>query len=288
MKIPHWICLLVFTVPGVLLAENESDKAMNNNITRPLWEIGFGAGGGWIPDYPAAGQNHFNGLGFPFVVYRGDFLRVGDRRGPVRGRFLNTRRYEFDISLQAAFPVDSEDNDARRGMPDLDWLVGFGPQLKVKLFNNPGINRLNFNIPFRAVFSTDFSSIANRGYVFNPRLTYRHENLTDQKLRLFASIGPVFATRKLMDYFYTVQPQFATATRPAFDAKGGYLGSELTLGLSTRHAKKLRFFLGTRVGFYNGATNEDSPLFRENLTVGVFGGFIWSIWQSDRRVPDWE
>ena len=287
MKKPHWIYLLVLSVPGILFAEEGRDNGANNT-TRPLWEIGIGAGGGWIPDYPAAGQNHFNGLGFPFIVYRGDFLRVGDRRGPVRGRFLNTERFEFDISLQAAFPVDSDDNDARRGMPDLDWLVGIGPQLKVKLFNNPGTNRLNLDIPVRAVFSTDFASLTNRGYVFNPRLTYRHENITDKKLRLFAAVGPIFTTSKLMDYFYTVQPEFATAARPEFEAKSGYLGSEATLGLSTRHDKKLRFFLGTRVGIYKGAANEDSPLFREDLTVGVFGGFIWSIWQSDRRVPDWE
>jgi outer membrane scaffolding protein for murein synthesis (MipA/OmpV family) len=288
MKIPHWICLLALTVSGISFAEDNTAGSDNNNITRPLWEIGFGAGGGWIPDYPASGQNHFNGLGFPFVVYRGDFLRVGDRRGPVRGRFLNTDRYEFDVSLQAAFPVDSEDNDARRGMPDLDWLLGIGPQLKLKLFNNPGKNRLNLNFPFRAIFSTDLSSFVNRGYVFNPRLTYRHENITDRKLRLFVSAGPVFTTAKLMDYFYTVQPEFATSTRPAFDAKGGYLGSELTLGLTTRHTKKFRLFLGTRLGLYKGATNESSPLFRDELTIGVFTGFIWSLWQSDRRVPDWE
>lgn len=288
MKIYRWIYLLLLTYPFTSLAGDLSDDIENSNITRPLWEIGIGAGGGWIPDYPAAGQNHFKGLGFPFAVYRGDFLRVGDRRGPLRGRFLNTKRYEFDISLQAAFPVDSEDNDARRGMPDLDWIVGFGPQLKLKLFTNPGKNRLNLDIPVRAVFSTDFSSITNRGYVFSPRFTYRHENLTHQKLRLFAAVGPVFATSKLMDYFYTVQPEFATAARPVYEAKSGYLGSELTLGLSTRHAKKLRFFLGTRIGIYKAAANEDSSLFRENLTIGVFGGFIWSVWQSQRRVPDWQ
>ena len=91
-----------------------------------------------------------------------------------------------------------------------------------------------------------------------------------------------------MDYFYTVKPEFVTPTRPEFDAEGGYLGSEFTLGLATKHAKKFRVFFGTRVGIYKGATNEDSPLFRDDVTVGVFGGFIWSLWQSERRVPHWD
>ncbi len=279
--------MLVLTICGISFAEDKIDTS-DNNTTRPLWELGFGALGGWVPDYPAAGQNHFKGIPFPFPVYRGNIFRAGDRRGIVRGRFLNTDKYEFDLSLQGAFPVDSDDNNARRGMPDLDWLVGIGPQLKVKLFNNPGLNRLNLNFPVRAIFSTDLSSFESRGYVFNPKLTYRHENLTDKKLRFFASFGPSFATGKLMDYFYTVRPQFATPTRPAFEAEGGYLGTELDVGLSTRHDENLRFFLGSRVGLYNGAKNEDSPLFREDLTVGVVTGFVWSIWQSERRVPDWE
>jgi len=288
MKISQWIYLLALTVPGISFAEDETAKSGNNNITRPLWELGFGAGGGWEPDYPASERSHFNGIGFPFVVYRGDFLRVGDRRGAVRGRFLNTDRYEFDISLQASFPVNSENNEARRGMPDLDWLIGIGPQLKLKLFNNPGKNRLNLNFPVRAIYSTDLSSVVNRGYVFNPRLTYRHENLTDRKLRLFVSAGSVFATNRLMDYYYAVPPEFATPTRPAIDAKGGYLGSEFSIRLATSHKKKFRLFLGTRVGLYKGAANKESPLFRSELNVGVFGGFIWSLWQSERRVPDWD
>lgn len=288
MKLSHWIYLLTLMASGLSFAEDNTAKSGNNNITRPLWELGFGAGGGWEPDYPASEQSQFNGIGFPFVVYRGDILRVGDQRGAVRGRFLNTERYEFDISLQASFPVDSEDNDARRGMPDLDWLIGIGPQLKLKLFNHPGKNRLNLNFPFRAIYSTDLSSVVNRGYVFNPRLTYRHENLTDKKLRLFVSAGSVFATNRLMDYYYAVPPEFATPTRPAFDAKGGYLGSEFSVSLVTSHKKNFRLFLGTKVGLYKAAANRASPLFREELTVGVFGGFIWSIWHSDRRVPDWE
>ncbi len=32
---------------------------------KPAWEIGVVGGGGWLPDYPAADENHFQGLALP-------------------------------------------------------------------------------------------------------------------------------------------------------------------------------------------------------------------------------
>jgi hypothetical protein len=39
--------------------------------------------------------------------------------------------------------------------------------------------------------------------------------------------------------------------------------------------------LGTRLGIHSGATNENSPLFEDELNVSVFSAFIWSIYQSE-------
>jgi outer membrane scaffolding protein for murein synthesis (MipA/OmpV family) len=267
------------------VAEEKEKEGKPPKAGKPLWEAGVGAFTGYLPDYPAAGENRIRALGIPYVVYRGDILRVGDEenRGAVSGRFLKNELYEFDVSLSAAFPVDSSDNDARRGMPDLDFLFGIGPQLKFKLINEPNRQKLNLNLQARAVFSTDFSSIFGRGYVFNPKVTYSHENLTDWNLKVFTSVGPIFATEKLMNYFYRVEPQFVRPDRPEYDADAGYLGSNITLGLSKRFNRKFRVFLGTRVGIYSGATNENSPLFKDELNVGIFTAFTWSFFQSERR-----
>ena len=35
---------------------------------------GVVGGGGWLPDYPAADENHFQGIALPYAIYRGDFL----------------------------------------------------------------------------------------------------------------------------------------------------------------------------------------------------------------------
>ena len=277
----RYVFLLVFIVSGVQQVFAASEEAEPLNDVKPLWEFGAGGFAGWIPDYPAAGQNTVRALAVPYVVYRGDILRVGgeENRGAVSGRFFHDDKFEFDISLSAAFPVDSGSNNARRDMPDLDFLFGIGPQLIFKLINEPD-QRLNFKLQARAVYSTDFSSIDGRGYVFNPKLNYTREHLTDLNLKVSTSVGPIFATEKLMDYFYTVDPEFVTPSRPAYDADAGYLGTNLSLGVSKRFNSRFRLILGTRLGIHNGATNDDSPLFKDKLNVGVFTAFAWSFAQS--------
>ena len=269
--------MLAITIFSFGQAVAESEQA------RPLWEAGIGGFAGSIPDYPAAGQNTFRALALPYLIYRGDILRVGgeENRGAISGRFVNSERFELDVSLSAAFPVDSGSNSARREMPDLDFLFGIGPQLIFKLVNEPGHRTLNFNLQVRSIFSTDFSSINHRGYVLDPEFNYTREHVTDLNLKVFASAGPIFATEKLMDYFYEVKDQYVTPSRQAYDADAGYLGTNITLGVSKRFNNRFRLILGTRLGLHHGATNDDSPLFKEKLNLGVFTAFIWSFKQSE-------
>jgi len=289
MKAPYKTCIqrlmaalvtLLFTFEQVCADDKEEETAADG---KPLWELGVGAFSGWLPDYPAAGQNTVRTVAVPVPIYRGDILRVGgeENRGAVSGRFINNDRFEFDVSLSGAFPVDSGSNNARRDMPDLDFLFGIGPQLRFKLINEPGRRKLNFSLQARVVYSTDFSSIDGRGYVFNPKLNYTRKHVSELDLKVFSSVGPVFATEKLMDYFYQVDPEFVTPTRPAYDADAGYLGSNMTLGVSKRFNSRFRIMLGTRLGIHTGATNDDSPLFKDELNLSVFSAFIWSFYQSE-------
>lgn len=267
---------------GQILAEEKASPIIGDS--KPLWEVGVGGFAGWLPDYPAAGQNTARAIALPYIIYRGDILRVGgeNNRGAISGRLLKNDRYEFDISLSAAFPVDSGSNDARRGMPDLDFLFGVGPQLIVKLINEPGDRQLDLNLQARAVYSTDFSSIDSRGFVFNPKLSFSQENVSELGFKVFASAGPIFATEQLMDYFYQVDSRYVTADRPAYDADPGYLGSNITLGLSKRLGGQLRLVFGARIGIHNGAANSNSPLFEDDLNLGLFSAFAWSFAQSEK------
>ena len=251
---------------------------------KPLWEVGVGGFWGRLPDYPASSETTARSIAIPYLVYRGEYWRVGDddERGAISRRFLKSDRFELDLTFSGSFPVDSGDNRAREGMPDLDYLFGIGPQLIFKLIDEPGRRELNLNLQARAVYSTDFSSLDHRGYLFNPKLSYTQEHVTGLDLEVSTRVGPVFATEKMLDYFYEVTPEFATLERPAYDAEAGYLGSYLSLGVTKRLSKRLRLFVGTQIGMHHGASNRDSPLFEDELNLSVFSAFSWTFFHSER------
>jgi MipA family protein len=252
--------------------------------SEPLWEIGVVGGGGWLPDYPAASQNHWRGIGLPYAIYRGDFLQVGER-GIVRGLFLDLRNLEFDLSADAAFPVDSSDNRARQGMPDLDTLFEIGPKLTYKFLPRGSGQELDLSVATRAVMSTDIVNWRYQGFVVNPGLTWRDERFLDGDLSLVAGLNPLFGFDGLNRYFYQVNPRFARPERPAYDADDGYIGTELTLGVAWSPFERVRLFGGIVPGYYKGSANEDSPLYRDNFTIAVGGGLRVALFQSERRVP---
>jgi len=252
----------------------------------PKWEVGIAAGAGWTPHYPAADEGGGAVAGAPYLIYRGRRLRLGDN-GWISGRMIKTKRIDLSVSIDGSLPANSEDNAARAGMPDLDLLLEIGPQLIVTLADRPDIDSVKLKLPLRGVASTDFHNLEYQGLVFQPRLSYGRENLFGAAdLSGSVSIGPAFASERLMDYFYEVAPQFATAQRPAYDARRGYLGSNMRLGLTYRVSERFKISLGTQFSYYGGAANSDSPLFRSRTGIAAGIGFVWKAWMSKTMVPD--
>lgn len=262
-----------------------ADTDSEDDGTEPLWEFGIGAFAGFIPDYPAADENHFNGLAVPFAIYRGEIFRLGDGGGP-RGTVVDEPWLEFNLGFDASFPVDSDDNDAREGMADLDALFEVGPQAIVKFLPDDEKNDLDLALAVRGVISTDITNTRYQGLVFNPRLIHRREDIFERDVRSFASVGPTFGFDGLNNYFYEVEPNDVSDDREEFDADDGYLGTEATLGLSFGITDRVRIFTGTQFGFWNGSTNDSSPLHKDDFTAAVFTGLSWRLLESERRVPE--
>ncbi|MBE1298544.1 MAG: MipA/OmpV family protein [Alteromonadaceae bacterium] len=284
-------CLLLH---GKLAAQQT--KSPDRNLTgfedadapQPLWEYGVGGGLIEVPNYPASSERNFIALALPYFIYRGDILRIGG--GNARAVVSEVQDLEIDVSVGGAFSADSEDNSARDGMPDLDFLFELGPRVNYRVrdfdFEGGGHGRLNLIVPVRGVFSTDFKGVEGRGYVFQPQISYQQRGVLSDDTGLSVSLSAVFATEKLHDYFYQVDQTYATATRPEFDASGGYLGTELSAGLSFPLMENIRGFAGGTVRFHQGAENEDSPLFEDDVTYSVGVGFVWRLGTSD-RVASW-
>jgi len=78
---------------------------------KPLWEVGIGAAFLHMPDYRGSDEYKFYVLPYPYIIYRGDILRVDERR--ISGRVFKTDRVLLDFSIFGSVPVDSSDNSAR-------------------------------------------------------------------------------------------------------------------------------------------------------------------------------
>tara|TARA_B100000686_G_scaffold343760_1_gene425146 strand:- start:74 stop:964 length:891 start_codon:yes stop_codon:yes gene_type:complete len=251
---------------------------------KPLFEFGFATGGGYLPDYPAADESHSQYIALPYIAYRGKFLR-SDEKGLLRGRFVRTRNIELDVSLSGSFSVDSNDNDARRSLPDLDYLGEIGPRLQITIARAARNAKIDLEFPVRAVLSTDFSNLQYHGVTFSPAIAYQNERLfgsTAIKLGFSAT----FATEELMAYFYEVERRFTTASRPAYAADAGYLGSSLEFLATRQLFSRLQGFFAARVSSHHGATNDSSPLFRDRITAAVGAGLVLSIFRSKRKESD--
>lgn len=299
------LTLLRFAAPIIILlaslnalaqdtAVTEVAESPDRNLTgfeapdepQPLWEFGLGGGVLEVANYPASSERNFIAIAAPYVVYRGDVFRVGGGGG-ARAVVIEEGDFEVDLSFGGAFAADSDDNTARDDMPELDFLFEVGPQfiytLKDFAFDDGGNARLNARLQTRAVFSTDFGRIDHRGYVVESTLSYQQRGVWLEKTGLNLSISAIYASEKLQDYFYQVDAEFATDTRAAFDAKSGYLGSELSIGFSFPIAKNARGFIGGGAQFHQGAANEDSPLYEDDITFSIAAGFVWRLYESETK-----
>lgn len=249
---------------------------------RPLWELGAGVSVLQFPAYRGSEENRLFVLPVPYVVYRGDFLKA-DRRG-LRAAFFDSERAELSLSLAASPPASSEHVDARAGMDDLEPTIELGPSLDLRLARSADERlRLRARLPLRAGLTVS-SRPESTGWQFTPQLTLDWKDpggLDGWTLGLVA--GPIFGDRRQHRYFYGVGARDATPQRPAYDAKGGYAGTQFLASMWKRFP---RWWAGAFVRYdtLGGAVFRDSPLVtdRHYLAAGV--AMTWLIGESARRV----
>jgi outer membrane protein len=257
--------------------------------TEPLWEWRLGAIGLYGPAYPASEDFKFNFVPLPYPIYRGKYLRIGDdNENPVSGRLFRRDRVKLDLSLGLKFPVESDDIEARVGMPDLDLLIEAGPKIEMEFANKAVFDgRWFVSLGVRPAVSLGNFDPDYQGLVFNPELLYI-KKLSGHRNEVKIRLAPVFANSRYMGYFYTVGPDSVTPSRPAYKADGGYLGTDLSANWLKRLNKSYEFLLGARISSHHGAANRDSPLFTSDLNYSIFAAISWKFWESENRALELE
>lgn len=251
----------------------------------PLWELGAGFTVLDFPDYRGSDERTTYVLPIPYAIYRGTVLKAD--RDRVQGLFFETDRLNVQLSIRGSVPVDSSRNSARQGMPDLDPTLEIGPSLEVTLYEDYQSDiRVDLRLPARTVIATDFSHSHNVGWIFQPQINVDFRNTPLGKdWNLGFAFGPLFGDKRYHNYYYGVEPQFATAQRPAYIAESGYAGAQAT-GAISRRFHRMWFGGFVRWDSVSGAVFESSPLIRQenNFTAGF--AMTWVFKESQQRVPD--
>jgi outer membrane scaffolding protein for murein synthesis (MipA/OmpV family) len=265
---------------GVLLSFCCLATAQAQTEIRPLWEIGAGFAAIDFPVYRGADERKFYLLPVPYIAYNGETLQVNRER--VRGLIFKRDAVEMDVSVNGSVPAKGA--RARQGMPDLDPTLELGPSLNFHLwYTEDKHNTFDIRMPLRAVISSDFKHFRHSGWLFQPQLNLDFHDIDHSGWNIGLVGGVIYSDKHYHGYFYNVEPQYATATRPAYTASGGYSGTQFIFAFNKRHEG---YWTG---GFMKwdslkGAVFTDSPLVKskEYFTIGF--AITWILDKSDKLV----
>ena len=236
------------------------------------WAVGIGLGVFNYHFYPGAKQTRQLILPAPYFTYRSPKFEVD--RG-IKSFIYNSETIIIDLSADFGLPVDSDETLARKGMPDLDFVLQIGPSLEF-LLNDRNKNYFDarFEIPVRVAFAVDPGSIDNVGYLVEPRFTLKHQRLSSTGLSHKLTLGLKFATQDYHAYYYDVAPEFSTMTRAEYKSDAGFGGSFANYRLSYK-TNDFVYWAFMRYQSLRGAEFENSPLVLQNDYYFLGAGFSW-------------
>jgi len=265
---------------GALSALVFSTSGYGAETLRPLWEAGAGVAVLSFPDYRGSARQRGYIFPIPYFVYRGEVLQVD--REKVRGLMFKSERWELDVSLNGSVPVRSDDDPARQGMPNLAPTLELGPQVSYKFADNDRY-RLQFQLPLRKVAAVKHG-IHDEGWLANPLLNLDIRDVGPGRgWNLGLAGGPLWADARYHQYFYGVDPAYATPSRPAYTASGGYSGMRFVASLSKRFPN---IWVGGFVQAYDlhGTAFDNSPLLQRKTSYAAGIGVSWIFGRSEKIV----
>ena len=222
---------------------------------KPLWEAYIGLTGLQVPHYRGSDSAHNYLIPTPIFIYRGEHFKVNE--SGVKGLLFTSDKVKLDISLAMSLPASSDSEDARAGMPKLEPTLEVGPSLITQLWlADNKQSDISLHLPLRMAFSFDDLDVEDQGLILSPYLRWRQKR---NQWTTGVSLGVSYADAHYHNYYYEVDPTYATPTRPAYQSSGGYSGTRLTLSVS-KHFKKSWIAAFARYETLDSTVFEDSPL----------------------------
>ncbi|MBU2892014.1 MipA/OmpV family protein [Colwellia sp. D2M02] len=243
-------------------------------------ELGIGAFSLHTADYPGSNEYQTYVVPLPYFHYESEKLSI-DREG-LTGWLWQDNGWYLDISMSAGIPVNSDDNKTRRNMPDIDWSFELGPSIKHYWQGKPNSDDyLLAELYTRKVIATDFRGFDDIGWRTGLRLAHQKTfSFNDNSTLEWANALDInTANDELAHYFYGVDSQYQTATRSAYNANGGYAGTNVSTGLVWKHKK---LWLAAYISAYSlhGSQQENSPLVNDVIGYSAGVGIVWILYQK--------
>lgn len=236
------------------------------------WNMGVGLGLFDYHLYPGARKRNSLLLPVPYFTFRSPRFEID--RG-IKSFLYHSETIVLDISADFGLPVDSEETDARKGMPDLDFMLQLGPSLEFLLGDSDaGYFDARFEIPLRVATVIDVHTVETIGYLVEPRFSFNHRRYAKRGVSQKLTLGLKFATQDFHAYYYDVAPEFANTERAAFSSDAGFGGSFLKYRISYK-TDDFVIWSFIRYQSLRGAVFEDSPLVvkKDYSFIGI--GFSW-------------
>lgn len=264
------LLILLLSLPA--FAENRKEL--------PLWELGIGMLPFRADHYRGSPQNKWYFFPFPAYVVRGKNIEA--ENGYIRKHIARiSHNLVLDLSFNIGLNVNSDENDLRVGMRNLDPTFELGPILRYYWWKSKDEKHfLNFELPFRAVYASDITYIDHVGYYSIPYLNLLSKG-TDSTWGWGSeiSIGPQFGSSGFHNRFYAVDTYDVTPERGYYHASSGYSGTQLVATFNKRIGD-FAIIPFLRYDYLDGAVYNASPLYK-SAHYTFFGiGIVWYISHS--------
>lgn len=229
----------------------------NKVSAETLWQLGVGIGNVTANSYPGSDQTQTITSPIPYFKIKTEWFDF-DREGLHTNWFQNTN-FRFDFGFDLGLPVDSNENELRTGMSDLDPILQIGPMLIYQLVESETL-KWQIQLPVTYAYAFDDLDTSSTGWVSNPRIYFKYLiGMTGAPLDITASFGPVYGSEDFHRYYYDVDASDVISSRSAYLAKEGSAGYRFNFSVTRRMNG---YWLGLYLRYQNldDAVFVDSPL----------------------------
>jgi MipA family protein len=274
----HCRLALALVTLTALIAGNAIAQSPSTTELKPEWELGVVGFGLSQQAYPGSSYQVKAGVISPAFVYRGKWLRLNENG--LGFRAIDEPNFELDLSLAGSLGSNSSKVPARQGMPNLGYLVEFGPAAKWYMYGKNSAQKLWWELPVRSVHNLS-SKAKNVGFTIEPQLRY---DLKQSQWRFWASAGVLLGDQKMNQYLYGVEEPYVTTKRSAYHAKAGLVNAKASVSTSFSITDRLSTFGSVRYNSVSGASNSHSPLIDQTKGINYGIGLLYYFAQSDNKV----